>query len=135
MRYYLNFSSQVYTRKCTHVTSMGCMLHGNHIIDKILSDISRVADKKTKILIWDIYSNVPWDEICANRHLRFVHPLISPEEMTEAITRSPLKQVTCLDFTKNILRSVALISEEALKRDPEQIDLTYPLMRDAFHPS
>ena len=112
------------------------MYYGHYTINRILSDISRVAEENTKIFIWDIYlGNVPWDVICAgaNRHMKLANPMITPEEMTEAVTRSPLEQVTCVDFTENILRPYDLLSAEALKRDPELKTLTFPLMRDAFY--
>ena len=129
------YITQVYSRKFTHVTSMGCMFYGHYIIDKILSDISRVSDHSTKIFIWDIQRNAPWDVICAgpNRHFKLVNPMITPEDVTEAVTKSPLELVKYEDFTKNILRPYDLFSEEALKRDPEQKNLTYPLMRDAYY--
>ena len=109
--------------------------YGHYIMDNILGDISRVSDKDTEIFIWDYYRTVPWDVILAgaNRHLKLVNPLITPEEMADAVTRSPLELVTCLDFTENILRPHDLMSAEAMKRDPEQKTLMYPVVRDAFY--
>ena len=126
---------QVRAHKFTHVTAMESMFYRHNIIDKIMVDISRVVQEDTKIFIVDFYRNAPWEVVNSgvNRHLKLGYPLITAEEMSMVVANSPLEEVACEDFTENILRPCDIFAEEALKRDPEQKHLTYPMMRDAFY--
>lgn len=117
----------------THILAIGSFYYIHPEVDLVLANMEKVCNANTKILIWDFLRVKDWSE-CGNynQHMKLDHPLLSVEEMKEAVGRSNLTEVELVDLTDKVIPCLEYLKEESLKDDPKMEYLTYPLIYKGF---
>jgi len=124
-------AEEVKEQKFTHIITLGSLLYGHQILDKVFEDMALCSTSETKIFIWDYARTAP-DIGNANIHLKLPYAIATKKKVLSAIDNSRLKLTDFEDFTRFILPGFKIISEESAKRDPKMEILKFELVREAF---
>ena len=117
----------------THIISLGSLYYVHPKIDLVLSNIAKVSNPNTQILIWDFLRVKEWSE-CGNynTHMKLSHGIMSVAEMQQAVQRSDLVELEFVDLTEKVIPCLEMLKDESLKEDPNTEYLTYPFMHQSF---
>ena len=131
-----SFQTLAQNEKCrqnfTHILSLASLYYAHKDIDVCLSNIAEVANKDSKILVWDFNRVKDWKN-CSNfyRHMK-TEQIASQSEMIESVIKSDLRVNKMEDLTSRMVPCLKILRDAALEDDPISETLTFPYVYNSF---
>ena len=129
----MDLSEEIKNKKYTHILCLGAMLYAHDQMDKFLQNVHSCCDEETKVFIWDLVRNVPWEELSEfNEHLKMEFPLLTKENVLDQFKSAQFELTDCEDTTPYVVPGLVVIDKECRKRDPELKILDFYKAERAF---